>query len=511
MAAVATLRVAIVAAAALSAATAAASQLPPSPFVVPTIYMQTGDVGAPLARLPGLNDSLHPAPATLADFAEALVQRGLTASMTQEELVALHEPFAEVREHTAIHEGAGLVSLNATGALMPHVVHLDEFVPSLFTAYNATWSCSEVSTVQGLGLPIFGSVINFIPRGDGVAPPEASHTSVVLAYLLARLTAPNATIAWGQRLLDLHHGNSDDELAPLFDGSCDEPLVNRSSAPYFAVAAADLLASSSDPSAIMQGFAVRLTLVPVPLLHIFAYIKKSLRLDPNMTQSLEQNPHAPLVLADGTRILPGERSNATDTAFAEGHANNRRVRRVQLSGSLDTTLTGTGNQVTNGYNVAGWDWNYGGATGVECTAEQAPHPSLAPAHLNTHHASLPSAPASLHLHKTGRNVTNRDRVRHAGVAVRLHDLLRALFTRTLGLHGLLQPDGLLCIVLPVVLRHRVLAGNGRLHPRNGRRARDRECEQPDLQHELEQCTLRQRPIADQLHDRRHPILHQPAL
>ena len=374
------LMLAIALAAALAVAAASAS----SPFSVPTFYTKPGDVGNPLSRLPGLESS-HPAPETMSDFADGLIGRGFTDGMTQAQLAALHEPALEQRSHTAIHEGAGLVSLNISAGLMPHVVHLDEFVPTIFAAFSAKWSCSlsplgESST----GAPVYASLLEVSPIGGAVAPAAAvDDTKLVIAYLLARLSAPNATIAWGQRLLDMHHGvdgseSSDDPnvdpldsnvtaAALLWDASCEDAFANRSLAPYFAVVSADLMSvSSSEPADLAtQGFALQLVLMPVPILHMFATLKKELLLDPNMTQSLAQNPNAKLVLADGTTIAPGERSKDTDAAFAEGQATNRRVRRLQqLPSSSDPTLTGTTMRLQTATSIAGYQWNYGGTTGV---------------------------------------------------------------------------------------------------------------------------------------------------
>ena len=381
------LALAVVAAMALAVSAAP----PSSPFSVPTFYKKPGDVGNPLSRLPGLESS-HPAPETMSDFADGLIGRGFTDGMTKAQLAALHEPALEQRSHTAIHEGAGFVSLNISAGLMPHVVHLDEFVPTLFAAFSAKWSCSLIPLGESsTGAPVYASLLEFSPVGGAAAPAAAvGDTTLVIAYLLARLSAPNASIAWGQRLLDMHHGvdsseSSDDPnddpvgsnataAALLWDASCNNAFANRSLAPYFAVVSVDLLsASSSEPADLAtQGFALQLVLMPVPILHMFATFKEELRLDPNMTHCLAENPNAKLVLADGTTIAPGERTMNTDLAFAEGQATNRRVRRLQqLSSGSDPTLTGTTMRLQTATSIAGYQWNYGGATGVAAVSPMA--------------------------------------------------------------------------------------------------------------------------------------------
>lgn len=177
---------------------------------------------AELWRLPGLDADVYPAPASLANFSAALTARGFRPTGSRAQALASHRSHNVTNfTHVAIHEGVGFVSLNYTAALRKSVVSLDEFAP-LFARLNATWACNATGA---LGPNITQSTLTFARVPAGVRQ-IAAH---VLAYLVRRLGAPNATLVWGPRLLRLA------EAKPLWDASCNDAFSARYTAPYFFV------------------------------------------------------------------------------------------------------------------------------------------------------------------------------------------------------------------------------------------------------------------------------------
>jgi hypothetical protein len=290
-----------------------------------------------LGRLPQLYRP-HPSLPSVKTLATSLRGKGVTPGKNNLTRISrLHVPHRDALQSAAFHDGVGYVAVNYTAQLAQELVHLDEFL-SLFVEQNATWACSQSASEGGAGSvnasAAVGSLLTFkMPAAADEATRNA--TAVVLMYFLARLSAPGALLSWGTALLDR------DGVVPLWDSSCDGPLVNRSTAPYFRVAHVELR-NGTDGT-----FAIALALVPAPLMAMFSHIVHSYRFDPNMNRALAQRV-APFFFANGTELDQWRLHQSPSTA------------RSLLDASIDPTLTGTGNQVIQPYSAWSWNWNYAG-------------------------------------------------------------------------------------------------------------------------------------------------------
>lgn len=186
---------------------------------------------AQLWRLPGYQEDVYPAPASIAAFASLLSQRGFAVDDDTDDALSVHVPYARNSTHEASHVGVGYVAIDYEVIMHEHAVHMDEFL-ALFIERNATWECSDSVSLPP---PFEDSVsttttLSFAPPASESDPAAALH---VLTYLTNRLLAPNATLTWGPLLLA--HSEGSHVYAPVFAPSCDVPLRNRYSEPYFLV------------------------------------------------------------------------------------------------------------------------------------------------------------------------------------------------------------------------------------------------------------------------------------
>ena len=272
----------------------------------------------------------------LSSFAARLSGRGFHSNRTRARARAadLHMPFS-VRNFSLaeVHVGVGYLELNYTMALLPSVVHLDEFLP-LFREANATMAC--VGARPSGKDDAIATTLTFLPRTAG-ANYSRGAPATVLAYLLDRLAAPGAKLTWGPRLLDVH-----ENIQAIWQAECLDTLA-ATSAPYYDVSSAALGAVAGSPGAV----ALQLVLLPMHSpLGLMSRLKYNSVFDPNVTRAAAQHPDAPIFDAQGARML---------------------------ALNPDPTLTNTGNQLIRTIDsIAGFDWNYE-RTGV---ATQSPYQIL---------------------------------------------------------------------------------------------------------------------------------------
>ena len=227
----------------------------------------------------------HRSYASVTDLAAALAQRGALANDTDAQLVRRHVPYADRLEHRAHHEGVGFIAANYSASLMPNVAMLDEFV-ALFKALNASWSCEVPAGFEPGGL--FGSIIQFsFPAGA-----SDRRANLALRYLTVRLGQPGSLLAWGDLLNEYHAAQ------PLWGPSCDTPLANRTTVPYFAIVNRTVRVSRTVGAATLAFVAGA-----APPLMFFARLQGlNLQLLPDEAQALAAYPDAPVILANATVV-----------------------------------------------------------------------------------------------------------------------------------------------------------------------------------------------------------------
>ena len=290
----------------------------------------------------------HRSYASVTDLAAALAQRGALANDTDAQLVRRHVPYADRLEHRAHHEGVGFIAANYSASLMPNVAMLDEFV-ALFKALNASWSCEVPAGFEPGGL--FGSIIQFsFPAGA-----SDRRANLALRYLTVRLGQPGSLLAWGDLLNEYHAAQ------PLWGPSCDTPLANRTTVPYFAIVNRTVRVSRTVGAATLAFVAGA-----APPLMFFARLQgMNLQLLPDEAQALAAYPDAPVILANATvvsvaRYVDAECGGNVSACSSEATASRLRQRRLQqYQQHVDTVSTTTaGNQQFGYHEFLGWNWNY---------------------------------------------------------------------------------------------------------------------------------------------------------
>lgn len=187
------------------------------------------------------------------------------------------------------------------------------------------------------------------PDAAGVGH-SADDLAIVLTSLVGRLTADNASLAWGSRL---------DELgAPAPTCSA---AANGCATPLFAItpgsvalggAGAPLAAAVRDAAGAAAPTSLTLRLTPVSPLAAYSTLRHAFSWQPNMTRALADFPDAPLLWLNGS---------AWDVPPP--------LRRRQLQ--LSQELTGDSREQFWSQSIGGWDWYYGGSPGVARTSPVA--------------------------------------------------------------------------------------------------------------------------------------------